>query len=131
MAKDLTLLANTPQWLEELCREIDSLKFTSAFDLFATGAVLAFGVTQIVGAKAMQAFFIKIDAPLDIEHRILEVWSGETTTFVRGEAEMAKKSMPEIRVQAPFMWLFKCGDGGGLMTHWFVTAGPLATDKVL
>jgi hypothetical protein len=32
----------------------------------------------------MQAFFVKIDSRLNINHRILEIWDGETTTYVRG-----------------------------------------------
>ena len=79
----------------------------------------------------MQAFFVQIDAPLDIDHRILEVWAGSTTTYVRGEADMAKKESPQIRVVAPFMWLFRREHESGPITHWYVTAGPLATDKVL
>jgi hypothetical protein len=38
----------------------------------------------------MQSFFVKIDSPLNINHRILEVWPGEKTTYFRGEAEKAK-----------------------------------------
>jgi hypothetical protein len=36
-----------------LCREIDTLKFTSAFDCFSPDAVPAFGVKQISGAPVM------------------------------------------------------------------------------
>jgi hypothetical protein len=56
------------------------------------------------GVSPMQAFFVKIDSPLNIDHRILEVWDGEMTTYVRGEAEMAKKAEPDTKVTAPFMW---------------------------
>jgi len=127
----ITLLPQTPDWIDALCREIDTLEFTAAFDRFSADAVLAFGVTEVTGAAAMQAFFVKIDSPLDIKHRILEVWAGSTTTFVRGEAEMAKKQSPETRVVAPFMWLFRQDHEGGPVTHWHVTAGPLATENVL
>jgi hypothetical protein len=131
MTDTLALLPKTPDWIDGLCREIDTLKFSSAFDCFAADAVLAFGVKQISGAPAMQAFFVQIDAPLDIEHRILEVWAGRTTTYLRGEADMAKKGMPETRVLAPFMWLFRVDQERGPITHWYVTAGPLAVDKVM
>ena len=107
MSKTLTLLDRTPDWIGALCREIDTLKFASAFDTFTPDAILAFGVKQITGASAMQAFFVKIDSPLNIDHRILEVWDGEMTTYVRGEAEMAKKAEPNTKVTAPFMWLFR------------------------
>src|SRR6266576_5785295 len=106
MPNTLTLLDRTPDWIEALCREIDTLKFASVFDTFTPDAILAFGVKQITGASAMQAFFVKIDTPLNIDHRILEVWDGDMTTFVRGEAEMAKKAEPNTKVTAPFMWLF-------------------------
>jgi hypothetical protein len=131
MTDTLTLESRTPNWIDALCQEIDTLKFTSAFDCFSADAVLSFGVKQISGAPAMQAFFVQIDAPLDIDHRILEVWAGSTTTYVRGEADMAKKESPQIRVVAPFMWLFRREHESGPITHWYVTAGPLATDKVL
>jgi hypothetical protein len=70
-------------------------------------------------------------SPLNIEHRILEVWDGETTTFVRGEAEMAKKAEPESKVTAPFMWLFRRAAADGRFSSWFITAGPLKTESVL
>jgi hypothetical protein len=131
MSDRLTLLANTPRRIDEICREIDTLKFTSAFDCFSPDAVLAFGVKHISGAAAMQDFFVQIDSPLDIHHRILEVWDGKATTYVRGEADMAKKETPQTRVLAPFMWLFRRDVEHGPVTQWFVTAGPLAVDKVM
>ena len=131
MSNTLTLLDRTPDWVEALCREIDTLKFASAFDTFTSDAILAFGVKQITGASAMQAFFVKIDSPLNIDHRILEVWDGETTTYVRGEAEMAKKAEPESTVTAPFMWLFRRAAADGRLSSWFITAGPLKTESVL
>jgi hypothetical protein len=60
--KHLTLLDRTPDWVEALCSEIDTLKFASAFDSFTPDAILAFGVEQITGGSAMQAFFVKIDS---------------------------------------------------------------------
>lgn len=130
MAKTLALLLATPDWRVGLCHEIDTLEFKSAFDCFAGNAVLGFGVTYIAGPVAMQAFFVQIDSPLDIKHRILEVWSGGTT-YVRGEAELATRDQPETQILAPFMWLFRRDRGGGPVVHWSVTAGPLATDKML
>src|SRR6202051_1271537 len=131
MSNTLTLLDRTPGWGEALCREIDTLKFASAFDTFTPDAILAFGVKQITGAPAMQAFFVKIDSPLNIDHRILEVWDGETTTYVRGEAKMAKKTELDQKVTAPFMWLFRRDAADGRFSRWFITAGPLKTDSVL
>jgi hypothetical protein len=131
MSNTLTLLNTTPDWIEALCREIDTLKFSSAFVSFTPDAVMTFGVKQITGAPAMQSFFVKIDSPLNIDHRILEVWEGETTTYVRGEAEMAKKTEPDTKVTAPFMWLFRRDAPAGRFSRWFITAGPLETDSVL
>jgi hypothetical protein len=84
MSNTLSLLDRTPDWVEALCREIDTLKFASAFDTFTPDAILAFGVKQITGVSAMQAFYVKIDSPLNIDHRILEVWDGEATTLLQG-----------------------------------------------
>jgi hypothetical protein len=131
MSKTLSLLDKTPDWIDALCREIDTLEFTTAFDCFAPNAVMAFGVKQIIGAAAMQAFFVKIDGPLDIDHRLLEVWEGATTTYVRGEAGMAKKENPDAKVAAPFMWLFRRDAPGVRFSRWFITAGPLETESVL
>jgi hypothetical protein len=36
MSNTLTVLDGTPNWIEALCREIDTLKFASAFDTFTT-----------------------------------------------------------------------------------------------
>jgi hypothetical protein len=131
MSNTLTLQDRTPDWVDALCREIDTLKFTSAFNTFTLDAILAFGVKQITGASAMQTFFVKIDSPLNIDHRILEVWDGETTTYVRGEAEMAKKTEPDKKVTAPFMWLFRRDAADRRLSRWFITAGPLKTESVL
>jgi hypothetical protein len=131
MTKTLLLLEATPDWIDALCREIDTLDFTSAFDCFEPDAVMEFGVKQITGAATMQAFFVKIDGPLNIDHRILEVWDGATTTYVRGEASMAKKEKPDAKVTAPFMWLFRRDSPDRLFVHWYITAGPLETDSVL
>jgi hypothetical protein len=43
MSNTLTLLDKPPDWVEALCREIDTLKFASAFDTFTPDAILAFG----------------------------------------------------------------------------------------
>jgi hypothetical protein len=131
MTDTLTLLDKTPGWIDALCREIDTLEFTSAFDCFTPDAVMVFGVKEITGAAAMQAFFVKIDAPLNVDHRILEVWDGAGTTYVRGEAEMAKKAKPDAKVTAPFMWLFRRDTPGQFFKHWYITAGPLETESVL
>ena len=131
LSNTLTLLDRTPDWIGALCREIDTLTFASAFDTFTPDAILAFGVKQITGAPTMQAFFVKIDSPLNIDHRILEVWDGDMTTFVRGEAEMAKKAEPNTKVTAPFMWLFRRDAANGRFNRWFITAGPLKTESVL
>jgi hypothetical protein len=45
----------------------------------------------------MKDFFVKIDRPLEISHRILETWSGDGYHFVRGEADMAKKRLQHAR----------------------------------
>jgi hypothetical protein len=118
MSNTLTLLDRTPDWIEALCREIDTLKFASAFDTFTPDAILAFGVKQITGASAMQAFFVKIDSPLNIDHRILEVWDGDMTTFVRGEAEMAKKAEPNTTLSSNYTSAIRsAGQDGGWRAH--------------
>jgi hypothetical protein len=132
MADTLTQREQTPAWIEDLCREIDSLQFTIAFNRFTADAELHFGAQVFRGAQEMKALFIKIDSPIIAKHQILETWSGERMHFLRGQAEMAKRKDPDKKVTAPFMWVFY-GDveGAGSVTKWLVTAGPLKADAVL
>jgi len=44
---------------------------------------------------------------------LLHARDGNMTTFVRGEAEMAKKAEPNTKVTAPFMWLIRRDAPGG------------------
>jgi len=132
MANTLTLLEHTPRWIEELCNEIDTLKFRSAFDRFETDAELHFGAQLFRGAQAMKNLFVKIDSPIIVKHQMLETWSGENMHFLRGQAEMAKRTEPDNKVVAPYMWFFYGQiEGTGSVSKWLVTAGPLKADAVL
>jgi hypothetical protein len=101
MANTLTLLEHTPRWIEELCNEIDTLKFRSAFDRFETDAELHFGAQLFRGAQAMKNLFVKIDSPIIVKHQMLETWSGENMHFLRGQAEMASGPSPITRSSHP------------------------------
>ena len=106
MAETMTRLEQTPGWMTAICKEIDALVFTSAFDKFTPDAELIFGTESSFGATEMHEFFVKIDSPLISRHEIFEVWSGSGRTYARGQAQLAKKSDPHTKSVNPFQWMF-------------------------
>jgi hypothetical protein len=76
--------------------------------------------------------FVKIDSPLEIKHQALEVWGGDGTKIVRGNATFRKKGSSDAMVTAPFIQIFTTSpEQDDLVTHWLVVAGPLQTDSIL
>ncbi|MEV2211339.1 nuclear transport factor 2 family protein [Streptomyces sp. NPDC050997] len=92
-----------------------------------------FGTAHIHGVEAIKAFFVKIDAPLNITHEVLEYWAaGDGVRLLRGEATMAKKSDPDKVVRAPFMHIFYLDQEEPVRVRELrITAGPLQTDAVM
>ncbi|MFE4056004.1 nuclear transport factor 2 family protein [Streptomyces sp. NPDC059096] len=122
-----------PDWVLKFMDAIDTLNFDEGFAPLAEDIDMYFGVAHIRGIEAIKAFFVKIDAPLNITHEVLEYWSaGEGVRLLRGEATMAKKSEPDRVVRAPFMHIFYLDQEEPVRVRELrITAGPLQTDAVM
>lgn len=125
MPETMTKLEQVPNWLSSLCSGLDTLSLSSPFEKFSQDVELIFGDKSSNGVEEMKAFFIHMDSPLDTKHEVFEVWSGSGRTYVRGQAELAKKQEPNSKTTVPFQWMFY--DDPNDTAHlrmWRVTAGP-------
>jgi hypothetical protein len=123
---------NTPDWILQIMREIDTLQFGPGFSHMNHDTDMFFGTTHVRGVEAIEAFFVKIDEPLNIEHDVLECWTAKNVCMLRGEATMAKKTDPNRFVRAPFMHIYYLDGADTPSVHTLrVTAGPLQTDAML
>ncbi|MFB7510957.1 nuclear transport factor 2 family protein [Streptomyces broussonetiae] len=130
--------AAAPEWVLRIMNEIDTLRFGDGFARMTDDTEMYFGTEHVVGVEAIKAFFVRIDAPLNITHRVLECWTAaDGVHLLRGEATMAKKTRPDVVVRAPFMHIFQLGADGtksgapAYIKTWRITAGPLRTDAVM
>lgn len=125
--------ATPPEWLRQIMHEIDTLDFGEGFAHMTEETEMYFGTAHLVGAEAIKAFFVKIDAPLHITHEVLEFWTAPGgVCLVRGEATMAKRTEPDTAVHAPFMHIFYLDEREPLRIKTLrITAGPLQTDAVM
>lgn len=122
-----------PDWVLKFMEAIDTLDFDEGFAPVTEDTDMYFGTAHLHGAEAIKAFFVKIDAPLNITHEVLEYWTAEDgVRLLRGEATMAKKSDPDHVVRAPFTHIFYLGQEEPLRIRALrITAGPLRTDTVM
>ncbi|MGW2959413.1 nuclear transport factor 2 family protein [Streptomyces sp. NPDC001220] len=122
-----------PDWVLKFMEAIDTLDFDEGFAPLTEDTDMYFGTAHIHGAEAIKAFFVKIDAPLDITHEVLEYWAaGDGVRLLRGEATMNKKSEPDRVVRAPFMHIFYLDQEEPVRVRALrITAGPLQTDAVM
>ncbi|MEV1249312.1 nuclear transport factor 2 family protein [Nonomuraea sp. NPDC050022] len=122
-----------PGWVLKFMEAIDTLEFGEGFAPLTEDTDMYFGTEHIHGVEAIQAFFVKIDEPLNITHEVLEFWTaGDGVRLLRGEATMAKKAEPDRVVRAPFMHIFYLDEGEPLQIRTVrITAGPLKTDAVM
>jgi hypothetical protein len=120
-----------PVWVEQIMDEIDTLEFGPGFSHLDDASTMYFGAAVIHGVEAIKAFFVKIDEPLNVEHKVLEAWEADHTVLLRGEATMAKKTSPDEVVQAPFMHIYYLTAGTEHISTLRITAGPLQTDAVM
>lgn len=70
MAETLIHQQEAPPWIQEIFKEIDTLQFGTGFSPLTTQTVMEFGTATVKGVQAIKQFLIKIDMPLEIEHRI-------------------------------------------------------------
>ncbi|MEU9099528.1 nuclear transport factor 2 family protein [Streptomyces sp. NPDC048361] len=122
-----------PDWVLAFMDAIDTLDFTDGFAPLTEDTDMYFGTAHVHGVEAIKAFFVKIDAPLNITHEVLECWTADNgVRLLRGEAVMAEKSRPEHVVRAPFMHIFDLAQEEPVRVRTLrVTAGPLRTDSVM
>jgi hypothetical protein len=124
--------AAPPEWLLQIMHEIDTLEFGDGFAHMTADTEMYFGTGHFVGAEAIKAFFVKIDAPLNITHDVIEFWTAGSVCMLRGEATVAKKTQPDNVVCAPFMHIYYLDDGQPVRIKTLrITAGPLQTDAVM
>ncbi|MEU9469658.1 nuclear transport factor 2 family protein [Streptomyces avermitilis] len=122
-----------PDWILKFMDAIDTLNFDEGFAPLTEDTDMYFGTACIHGVEAIKAFFVKIDAPLNITHEVLEYWAaGDGVRLLRGEATMARKSEPDQVVRAPFMHIFYLDQEEPVRVRALrITAGPLQTDAVM
>ncbi|MFZ3598122.1 nuclear transport factor 2 family protein [Streptomyces sp. BH104] len=122
-----------PGWVLRFMEAIDTLEFSAGFAPLTEDTDLYFGTAHIRGVEAIKDFFVKIDAPLNITHEVLEYWTADGgVRLLRGEATMARKSEPEHVVRAPFMHIFYLDQEDPVRVRTLrITAGPLRTDAVM
>jgi hypothetical protein len=134
-----TTPAAAPQWLLQIFREIDTLDFGDGFARMTEDTDMYFGTEHVHGVRAIKAFFVKIDEPLNISHEVVEYWAAEGgVRLLRGEATMAKKSEPDTVLRGvPFMHIYYLDQDYLDETEAVriktlrITAGPLETDAVM
>ncbi|GAB2808391.1 nuclear transport factor 2-like protein [Streptomyces daliensis] len=122
-----------PDWVLKFMDAIDTLEFDEGFAPLTEDTEMFFGTAHLRGAEAIKAFFVKIDAPLNITHEVLEFWTADDgVRLLRGEATMAKKSSPDQVVRAPFTHIFYLDQQEPVRIRTLrITAGPLQTDAVM
>ncbi|MFC9645345.1 hypothetical protein ACFTZF_43715 [Streptomyces mirabilis] len=122
-----------PGWVLKFMDAIDTLEFSEGFAPLTEDTDMFFGTAHIHGVEAIKEFFVKIDAPLNITHEVLEFWTaGDGVRLLRGEATMARKSEPDQAVRAPFMHIFYLDQEEPVRIRTLrITAGPLQTDAVM
>jgi hypothetical protein len=132
MAEILIHQQEAPQWVKEIFKEIDTLQFGSGFSHLTEQTVMEFGTATVKGAQAIKQFFIKIDSPLEIEHRIHDFWDGGATKILRGDAVLRKKGSDDELITTPLMQIFYMdADKSNELSRWFIVNGPIKTEGVL
>src|ERR1700686_885244 len=99
-----------PAWMTAFYKEIDSLEFDGGFDCFVSDAEMSFGTIPVKGVEAMKAFFTKFNGPLNIEHKLTDVWDGATIKIVHGNAVLQRKTDVDKTVVVPFVNFFYMSD---------------------
>ena len=132
MTETLVRLQEAPKWVREIFKEIDTLQFGPGFSHLTEQTVMEFGTATVKGAQAIKQFFIKIDSPLEIEHRIHDFWDGGVTKILRGDAVLRKKGSKDDPLTTPFMQIFYMdADKSDELRSWFIVNGPIKTDSVI
>jgi hypothetical protein len=131
MSQVLIHQENAPEWLKQLFHEIDTLEFGSGFAHLSRDTEMQFGTATIRGLDAIKEFFVKIDSPLEIRHRIHDFWEGGTTKILRGDAVLRKKGSTDDYITTPLMQILYMGEKQDEVVRWFIVNGPIKTDSVV
>jgi hypothetical protein len=128
----LKKLAAPPDWILRLYKEIDSLKFGSAFECFTPETEMVFGTARVKGTEAIKEFFVKIDSPLNSKHRVHEFWDGDRVKIIVGDAVISKKSDPKTEITPPLVNIFYMSDSDpAKVQKLLIVAGPFDTDTLV
>jgi hypothetical protein len=132
LAETLIHQQEAPPWIQEIFKEIDTLQFGTGFSHLTTQTVMEFGTATVKGVQAIKQFFIKIDTPLEIEHRIHDFWDGGEIKILRGDAVLRKKGSSDGPITTPLMMIFYMDTGeSDQLSRWFIVNGPIKTDSVV
>ncbi len=123
MSSIMSKLDSSPQWVDLIVSEIDSLRFEAGFQRLASDAEMQFGCRRSIGPEAIQEHFRNLHVSINTKHEVLEVWSGSSQTYVRGEVRMTKKENGSKPSVEPFQWMFY-EVGNDSIHRWLITAGP-------
>jgi hypothetical protein len=132
MAETLIHQQEAPKWVKDIFKEIDTLQFGTGFSHLTEQTVMEFGTATVKGVQAIKQFFIRIDSPLEIEHRIHDFWDGGAIQILRGDAVLRKKGSNDEPTTTPLMQIFYMdADKSDELSRWFIVNGPIKTDSVI
>jgi hypothetical protein len=129
MNKNQLTEIETPQWMLELFKAIDTLDMSpsSGFKVFADDIVMQFGPKTLHGIEEVKKWFIKLDEPFITKHLVAKVFQFGDAYFMQGSAQLRKKADPSGQMieAAPLfnlLWL----NGEGKVMRYVVDFPPQA-----
>jgi hypothetical protein len=86
----------TPQWMLDLFKAIDSLDMSAAsgINILDQNIVMQFGPKTVHGLEDVKKFFVKLDEPFITKHLVARVFRFGDAYLMQGSAELRKKSDP-------------------------------------
>ena len=86
----------TPQWMLDLFKAIDSLDMSAAsgINILDQNIVMQFGPKTVHGLEDVKKFFVKLDEPFITRHLVARVFRFGDAYLMQGSAELRKKSDP-------------------------------------
>jgi hypothetical protein len=86
----------TPQWMLDLFKAIDSLDMSAAsgINILDQNIVMQFGPKTVHGLEDVKKFFVKLDEHFITKHLVARVFRFGDAYLMQGSAELRKKSDP-------------------------------------
>ena len=132
MPQTLIHQQEAPEWIKQIFEGIDTLKFSPGFSHLTEQTVMEFGTATVIGSQAIKEFFIKIDSPLKIKHRIYEFWDGGLIKILRGDAVLRKRCSNAKPITTPLVMIFyMTPEKNDKLRRWFIVNGPIKTESVI